>query len=316
MTFCHFYFILIININMIKKYIINKFTVYMMCFLLLAMFCLFPVKDVVLEEKIYNKEYVVYLLDGDNYLSKVTYFYDELTLEKEIENKICSLINGVESYDIFFPLIPKNTKINDIKIDKDSIYINFSSDILDINEYMKESMLESIVYTLTEINGINNIYLYVESKELFSDDITYPLTRSYGINKEYDIKNFNNINKTTIVFSKIEDDIKYNVPITLVSNDNNDKINIIIEELKSSIYSQNNLNGFINDKLELIDYDIDGDKMELVFNEYIFNNNDENYIVDDVKNVLSESIFENYDVNFVVLNTKNKKNIVKIEEST
>ena len=87
MTFCHFYFILIININMIKKYIINKFTVYMMCFLLLAMFCLFPVKDVVLEEKIYNKEYVVYLLDGDNYLSKVTYFYDELTLEKEIENK-------------------------------------------------------------------------------------------------------------------------------------------------------------------------------------------------------------------------------------
>ena len=305
---------------MIKKYIINKITVCFMCFLLLCLFCLFPTQEVFVEEKVYDKEYVVYLMDNDNFLSKVTYFYDELTLKDEIQNKINSLIYGVESYDIFFPLIPKNTKVNNINIDKDSVYIDFSSDILNINEFMEEIMIESIIYTLSEINGINNIYLLVDGKELLKlpsgMELNYPLTRSFGINKEYNINGFDNINKTTIVFSKSYDDVKYDVPVTLINNDNDDKINIIIEELKSSIYGQSNLNGFINDKLELIDYDIDNNKMELVFNEYIFSNPSEKLILDDVKRVISESIFENYDVTEVILNTENKKNIVKIKEST
>lgn len=305
---------------MIKKYIINKITVSIMCVLLLVMFCLFPTKEVVVEEKEYDEEYVVYLMDRDNYLSKVTYFYDELSLEDEIKNKINSLINGVDSYDIFFPLIPKNTKINDIKISKDSVYIDFSSDFLNVKEYMEEVMIESIVYTLSEINGINNIYLSVDGNELLNlpsgMEISYPLTRNFGINKEYNINGFDNINKTVIVFSKENDGIKYSVPITLINNDEDEKVKIIIEELKSSVYSQNNLNGLINDKLELVDYNINDNKMELVFNEYIFNNSEEKSILDDVKMVISESIFENYDVNEVVLNTKNIKNIVKIEEST
>ncbi len=305
---------------MIKKYIINKITVCFMCFLLLCLFCLFPTQEVFVEEKVYDKEYVVYLMDNDNFLSKVTYFYDELTLKDEIQNKINSLIYGVESYDIFFPLIPKNTKVNNINIDKDSVYIDFSSDILNINEFMEEIMIESIIYTLSEINGINNIYLLVDGKELLKlpsgMELNYPLTRSFGINKEYNINGFDNINKTTIVFSKSYDDVKYDVPVTLINNDNDDKINIIIEELKSSIYGQSNLNGFINDKLELIDYDIDNNKMELVFNEYIFSDPSEKLILDDVKRVISESIFENYDVTEVILNTENKKNIVKIKEST
>lgn len=305
---------------MIKKYIINKITVSIMCVLLLCMFCMFPTKEVILEEKEYNNEYVVYLMDSDNYLSKVTYFYDELSLEDEIKNKLNCLIYGVDSYDMFFPLIPKNTKINEIKISKDNVYIDFSYDFLNVKEYMEEVMIESIVYTLSEINGINNVYLSVEGKELLKlpsgMELSYPLTRGFGINKEYNINGFDNINKTTIVFSKVYDDVKYTVPITLINNDENDKVNIIIEELKSSVYSQNNLNGLINDKLELIDYAINDDRMELVFNEYIFSNSEENYILEDVKMVISESIFENYDVNEIVLNTKNIKNIVKIEEST
>lgn len=305
---------------MIKKYIINKITVSIMCILLLFLFCLFPTKEVSVVEKTYNEDYVVYLMDKDNYLSKVTYFYDKLTLEDEIRNKINCLINGVESYDIFFPLIPKNTKINDISISKDSVYIDFSSDFLTINKYMEELMIESIVYTLSEINGINNIYLSVDGNKLLSLPsglkLSYPLTREFGINKEYNINSFDNITKTTVVFSKMYDDIKYSVPITIVNNEEDEKINIIIEELKSSVYSQNNLIGYINDKLELIDYSIKDEKMELVFNEYIFNNSEENYIRNDVLMVIGESIFENYDVKEVVLNTKNEKNIVKIEEST
>jgi germination protein M len=280
---------------------------------------MFPTNNIIVEEAVYKSEYVVYLVDSDNYLSKVTYFYDELSLEEEVRDKLERLINGIDMYDIFFPVIPKNTKINSVKLSKDNIYIDFSSDILDVKKNMEEIMIESIVYTLSEINGINNIYLSVNQEELILsslDNLSYPLTRGIGINREYNIDNFDNINKTTIVFSKCYDDIRYIVPITLISNENDDKVNIIIEELKSSIYSQNNLNGFINDKLELVDYEIKNDIMNLVFNEFIYSDVEEKVISDDVKLVISQSIFENYDVNQVVINTKKEKNIIKIEEST
>lgn len=305
---------------MVKKYIVSKITVCLMCLFLIFLFCLFPTNEVVFEDKKYNNEYVVYLLDKDNYLSKVTYFYDSLSLEDEVRDKINRLINGIDTFDIFYPLIPKNTKINDINISKDNIYIDFSSDLLNVSKPMEEIMIESIIYTLSEINGINNIYLSVDGNDLLSlpsgISLPYPLTREFGINKEYYIDSFDNINKTIVVFSKEYDDFKYNVPVTIVNNDSDDKINIIIEELKSSFHSQNNLNGFINDKLELIEYNINDDNIELVFNEYIFSNSEENIVLDDVKMVISESIFENYDVDKVILSTLNTKNIVKIEENT
>ena len=130
-------------------------------------------------------------------------------------------------------------------------------------------MIEAIIYTLTEINGIENIYLSVEKESLTTlpnanKQIPYPLTREYGINKKYDLDNLKNINKTTIVFSKEIDDYNYYVPVTLINNNDDEKINIIIEELKSVIHSEKELNGYINNNLVLEDYEFNKDTLNLV----------------------------------------------------
>lgn len=307
---------------MIKKYIINKITVTTMCVILLGMFYLIPTNKIEPEQEKTDKiKNIIYLLDEDNMLSQVTYFYTKETIKDQIKHNLELLINGIETNDIFYPLIPKNTKINDISIDKNNIYIDFNKEILNISKNKEEKMIEAIIYTLTEINGIENIYLSVEKESLTTlpnanKQIPYPLTREYGINKKYDLDNLKNINKTTIVFSKEIDDYNYYVPVTLINNNDDEKINIIIEELKSVIHSEKELNGYINNNLVLEDYEFNKDTLNLVFNEYIYDNIEEKTLLEEVKYIISESIFENYDVKKVVLDTKNEKNIAKIEENS
>ena len=304
---------------MIKKYAINKITVTSMCLILLLLFYLLPVKE---KEKpsIKNKqtfEQAVYLLDSDNYVSKVITYYDKENIINVIKYKINVLTYGLKNISEFHSLIPKSTKLNDVKVYKDNVYLDFSKDLLSISSYLEENMIEAIVYTLTEINGINNIYITVEQKKLLNypnskKELDYPLTRKIGINREYNINSFDNLLETTIVFTKKSKNIKYYVPVTKIINSNDDKINIIIEELKSTVNTDANLNGNIHDKLKLESYKINGDSISLVFNDYIFNDNNTKKINENVIYTISRSIFENYNVNEVVFNTKLEKNITNV----
>ncbi len=282
---------------MIKKFALNKIAVSTVCLVLLSMFYFLPThENINTSISITNKgkENIVYLLDNDNYVSKVISYYDENSIEDLIRKKIEVLTNGSEELNDFKPLIPKNTKINSLKIEKDNIYIDFSNELLTINKYIEEKMIEAIVYSLTEINGINNIYISVEGKKL--EDYDYPLTRNIGINKEYDITNLFDLNKITVFFSKKYDDVTYYVPITKVTNDKSSKVEIIIEELKSSVNAQKNLNSNITDDLKLIDYKYKDNEMTLTFNKQI----DEHS-----KILIDESINENYDVNKINYEVKN-----------
>ena len=308
--------------NMIKKYAVNKITVTTMCLFLLLMFYLIPIPNneitPINNENPENKiENIVYLLDEDNYVSRVVSYYDKTTIEDAIRDKIDILTYGLVGYEKFYSLIPKNTKLNSLKVDKGNVYLDFSKELLEVSKYLEEEMIESIVYTLTEINGINNIYITVENEKLdylpnSKKSVPYPLTKEIGINKEYDIDSFNNINKTTIIFTKTLDNYSYYVPVTKITNKTDEKIDIIIEELKSGVNSQNNLNGFVSENVILEKYDILDDKISLVFNNYIFNDINNNTILEEVKYVISESIFENYDVKEVVFNTKDEKNICNV----
>ena len=192
--------------------------------------------------------------------------------------------------------------------------MDFNKELLNVNEYLEESMIEAIVYTLTETNGINNVYISVDGdalKELPNSkkQLSYPLTRGYGINKKYDITNFNDIDKTTIFFAKSNNEEIYYVPITKISNTNQNKIEVIIEELKSPVNSQDNLNSYISSNVQLVSSNIEDDKMNLVFNEYIFNDLSNKIILEEVKYLLSQSVFENYDIEEVIFSTEKDKNI-------
>lgn len=304
---------------MIKKYAINKIVIATLCLVLFMIFYFFPtsvdIEPQIISENKSDYENVLYLLDNDNYVSRVVYYYDKLSIVDDIKKKIDLITN----YDLdgFYTLIPKGTVLNDVRVDKDSVYLDFSKDLLNINVYFEEEMIEGIVFTLTEINGINNVYISIEGEELkylpnSKKELSYPLTRNIGINKEYILNNFNNINKTTVYFNKEYGDMSYYVPVTKVMNSDSDKINIIIEELKSSVNSQNNLKSYVSDNLKLVNYSCDESKMSLVFNNYIFNDFDSKNVLEEVKYIISSSIFENYDVNEVVFSTESEENIVSV----
>lgn len=304
--------------KMIKKWTINKIVVASVSLFLLVMFYLIPTKPnintEIVEENNNLKENIVYLLDNDNYVSRVVTYYDKTDIVSTIKDKIDKLTNS--DIDGFYTLIPKNTILNNVKVEKDNVYLDFNSELLSVNKYVSEEMIEAIVYSITEINGLNNIYITVDSKELkyipnTNKELKYPLTRKYGINKKYDIDSFNDIDNTTVFFSKTIDKNTYYVPVTYITNTSSDKIDIIIRELTNSINSQDNLNSYVSSNIELLNYDIKDDKMNLVFNEYIFGDMESSVILEEVKYVIASSIFENYDVNEVVFNTKDKDNVAE-----
>lgn len=308
---------------MIKKYTINKICVTSISLFLLLMFYLVPTspsKEIKIDESITDKkEVVVYLMDNDYYLGRMIEYASYDNIIDLVNKKLDILINGSDDLNEFKPLIPKDTKINSVKIDKNNIYIDFSKELLNVNKYNEEIMIESIIYTISDINGINNIYLSINKEPLkylpkSKKEIPYPLNRGYGINKEYDIDSLKDITKTTIYFNKKYNDIEYLVPVTKVMNTTSEKIDIIIEELKSIVNAQYNLNSYIDNNLEIVSHEINEDKMNLIFNEYILDK-DKTVLLEEVKYAIAESIFDNYDVNEIVFNTKDINNIATITKN-
>lgn len=302
----------------------NKIFVSTLVFGLLVLFYLVPSPsfdmEVVEEDNKSGKENVVYLLDEDNYVSRVISYYEESDIEALIREKIKILINGDKSLGKFYSLIPKNTILKDVKVEKDSVYLNFNKEFLSVNKYLEESMIEAIVFSLTEINGINNVYINVDSKKLTKlpksgREIPYPLTRSFGINKKYDLNSLNELDKTTVYFVKTCDKVEYYVPVTKISNTSSSKIDIIIEELKSTVNAQENLNSYVSSNIELVDSEISDEKVNLIFNDFIFSDASSKVILEEVKYVVSESIFENMNVKEVIFSTKEHNNITSVKKS-
>ena len=307
---------------MIKKISINKFVCASLSLVLMLLFYFFPSNsDLELEYNVdvieSSSTEVVYLLDNDYYLSKLNVFIDETDIKTLIEEKLLVLRDGSSDFDKFNTLIPQNTKIIDISVDKTSVFINFSKELLDVKKELEEKMIEAIVYSLTEINGINDIYIKVEGELLTmlpnsKKKLDQPLNRSFGINKEYDLINFNNIDKTTVFFIKEEDDFKYYVPVTKISNEKTDKIDIIINELQSSVNYSSNLMSYLSNSAKVEDYNITENTMNIVFNEFIFDEANNN-ILEEVKYTIGYSVLENYEVNKVnfIINDEKVIELVK-----
>jgi len=302
---------------MIKEYGINKFIVATCTLVIICLLSIIPNRELEFDievETLNESNHVVYLLDEDNYVSKLGVFIEKDEIEEVIKEKIIILRDGSEEYNKFIPLIPKDTKINSVIVKEDKVYIDFSVEFLSVKSNDIEAMIESIVYSLTEINGINEIYIYIDGEELKSFPngnyiINQPLNRDIGINKEFDIINFNNLSKTTIYFIKENDDLEYYVPVTKITNDDTEKISIIIDELKSSVYSVDNLYSYLSNQVILDSYNKTEDTINLIFNDYIFESVGSKIILEEVKYTIAESIFENYDVNKVIFSTKDIDNI-------
>ena len=266
----------------------------------------------------------IYLLDSYNMVSLTNIMVAGTDIETKAQDLIESLIQGSSKEDQipngFKSIIPSETKILNIKLENNILKIDFSKEILNIQKEYEEKMIEALTYTLTSIDGIDGIIIYVEGNilnKLPQTNINLPSTldRSFGINKEYDITSTNNINSVTTYYIGKTNNEYYYIPVTKYLNDDREKIKIVIDELESSKIYNTNLMSFLNDNVKLLSVEQMEDTLTLNFNEYIYSNLDTKEILEEVIYTICLSIEDNYDVKQIVFNVNDEEIYKSVQKS-
>lgn len=307
---------------MIKQMAYRKLAITTLALLITGLFYFFPNnKEIKYKEiiKYYDESTTksVYLMDKYNYVSKLKVPIYETDILEMIKEKINYLIIGNNNIpNGFRGLLPSGTKVLDLKLDNEVLTINFSKEILNVNKSDEEHMIEAIVFTLTEFDKINKVKINVEGKELTELPISKKklpeiLDRTFGINKIYDFDSLNNLTQTIVYYVNKIDDETYYTPVTKINNDERDKVTLVIEELKSNIIYQTNLSTYLNQAASLDKYEIEEDKIILLFNDKIFDTNSKN-ILEEVEYTISMSLMDNLGVKEVIFRVNDEKNDISV----
>lgn len=277
----------------------------------------YPIQNKSLEYVYTNTLETVYLLDVNDYVAKAEIMGCDCTPVETARDAIQGLIIGGEKEHVipngFRSLIPSGTEIKNLDLKDGILTINFSKELLDINEKYEEKMLEAIIYTLTSIDGIDKVIVQVEGEILdklpnTSKSIPTILDRSFGINKIYDLTTTMNVDSYTLYYVSKYNDYEYYVPVTkYVNKGKNDKIKVIIDELSSSPIYEDNLMSYVNANVSLLDYSLDKDILKLNFNDSILSDTSSNQILEEVVYTISLSMKDNYMVKDVVFLVNNEE---------
>ena len=262
------------------------------------------------------KTATIFLLDSNNYLASTKVVISSEKIEEKAKELIETLIvDGNKQDNIpsgFRAVIPSNTKINNIIYDNNLIKLDFSKELMNTSAQNEEKIIEAIIYTMTSIDGIDKVIIYIDGNILSTlpkSKITLPSTldRSFGINKEYNINKIDNINKTTVYYISEFNNTKYYVPVTKVNNDDRNKIEIIVDELSSSNIYKTNLMSYLNNNTKLLSVNENENELVMDFNSAILSDINDKEILEEVIYTISMSINDNYNVDTVVFNVENEE---------
>lgn len=307
---------------MIKEFSVRKILKYTVLLLVVFLFYLFPEKqEITLDEPVFEQSskitHDIYLIDKNNYISKTKIAINNIEKEKLIDELIeILIIDGKYQSKIpngFSAILPVDTKLLDKKIENNVVTLNFNSDFLDTKSEYEEKLLESVIYTITSIEGIDSIKINVDGKRLeklpkTGKKLDEVLTRDFGINKKYDVESLNDISKVTIYYvNKNNNNEAYYIPVTKYMNSDDEKIKIIVDELTSKISYESNLMSYLNYNAELLNYNFNNEQLDLNFNEYLFDNVQNQKVLEEVIYSISYSIMDNYEVSKINFFVNNKE---------
>lgn len=308
---------------MLKKKAFRKIIVTTSSLLILLMVYMIPTTNQTEEIKTTSLEieYItglgnnnIYLFNDNNFLVKHAIILDGTSLKNKIKNILNELTICDCNYlpDGLYATIPKDTKINNIEINKDIAIIDFSKEILNQNKYLTDKMIESIVYSVTDLEEIKKVIIKIEGKQLdnINDvDISGELSRNIGINKTYEVRSRDNIDNIVIYYIDEIDNNSYYVPVTKYLNLTKEKVEVIIESLANEYIYESNLISKVNQNTKLLNHSLEGYTMILNFNDSILNKT--KTIDNDVINTICFSIFDNYDINEIIFKVNDKEILKK-----
>ena len=162
---------------MLKRIMLRKIAIASSLLVIMLMLYLIPSnKEEIDLNKNQKLEYIypndletIYLLDNNNNLSRTKISVNNKNEISKANDLIEGLTIGGKKESVlpsgFKSLLPENTKILDIKLDNKVLTINFSKEFRNVKLEDEEKLIESLIYTLTSINGIDKIQIYLEDEK-------------------------------------------------------------------------------------------------------------------------------------------------------
>lgn len=295
---------------MLKRMSIKKIMVSTCAIIVLLIIYILPDNSREIKLKNNKIEYIsndivgtIYLVDSNNYVARTsipTCKCEGVDIAKDLLEGL--IIDGNKSDIIpngFRSILPSGTSILNLELKDKTLTINFSKELLEVSPNEERKMIESIVYTLTSIKGIDKIKIQVDSSPLpklpnSKEQLPEELDKNYGINKTYDLVTTNNIISYTTYYVNKYNNNEYYVPVTkYINNKDNDIIKIIIKELSSSPIYETNLMSYLNAGAVLEDYELLDSNLKLNFNELLLNDINKKNLLEEVIYTISLSM-DNY----------------------
>lgn len=304
---------------MLKRSALRRLIVAALALFVLLIIYLFPTETNNIEKEItyYDVEKSnIYLLDRYNYVARTEIVIQESDVIKKAKEILEALRVNSKYKDYllngFYQIIPEKTKILDISYDNNLLKVSFSKELLNIEKNLEEKMIEAIVFSLTEIKGVEKIMIFVEEEQLqklpkTNKTLPQVLTREFGINKEYNINSLKDVVSTTTYYVSKYDNNIYYVPITNYINSDLNKVKIIVDNLQTSPTRQTNLMSFLSSNASLLDYEIQENIAKLTWNNYIFNDITNKNILEEVKYSIYLSLQDTLNIEEVVFINNDKE---------
>ena len=298
---------------MLRKSSIRRIMLATLALFLLLIIYFFPTSPSISESLSYieKEEMPIFLVDNMDYIARTSIVKNSDNTTDLIKEVIESLtIGSTKSNYIregFKAIIPEGTKVLDLKLEDSILTINFSKELLNVSQDTEEKMLEAIIYSLTEINSVKKIKILVEGQSLTNlpnsnKKIPELLDKNYGINKIYNLDSIKDTSKTTIYYLSKYNDYYYYVPVTKISNENLEKAEIIINDLKTTPIYHTNLISYLAASTNLTNYEILEDSISLSFDNHLLAGIDDEDMLEEVKYAISLSIRDSYGINEVIFN--------------
>ncbi len=299
---------------MLKKSALRRIILASLALVILLIIYFFPTNSNQIESSLTYVDPIempIFLIDNNDYVARTTIVKNKEDVMDVIPEVIDALtIGGSKSSYIpndFKALIPKNTKLLDFSLTEGLLKLNFSKEFLTIEAKYEEKMLESLIYSLTELNDVKKIMLFVEGKQLThlphsNKKLPNTLDKDYGINKIYNLDSIKDTSKTTIYYLSKSNDLYYYVPVTEITNDATERVEVIINNLKSLPTYHTNLISFLQASASLQNYELLEDSISLSFNNYLLANLNEKEILEEVKYSIALSLRDTYNIKEVSFN--------------
>ena len=298
---------------MLRRSSIRRIMLATLALFLLLIIYFFPTSPNINESLSYieKEEIPIFLVDNMEYIARTSIIKTSDNADDLIKEVIESLTIGSNKSNYiregFKAVIPENTKVLDIKLEDSILTINFSKEILNVSVDNEEKMLEAIIYSLSEIKDIKKIKILVEGKPLTNlpnsnKKLPELLDKNYGINKIYNLDSIKDTSKTTIYYLSKYNDYYYYVPVTKISNENIEKAQIIINELKTTPIYHTNLISYLAASTNLTNYEILEESISLSFDNHLLAGIDDEDMLEEVKYAISLSIRDSYGIDEVIFN--------------